>query len=360
MKKQNKKVNIIIRYQFILIYILIATSALPTYAAPAITNVTGNITHGNSVTISGSGFGNHADYNNLSDTWQSKDFLNFRFKDFEDNTIESDGFELNTNGWTTQAGGSGIGTRYGRCQYVDTRLIALSAANYGSTGTWFTSFYFMSPGITSDGKFFRQYLGDNSSVDNYYLATGNPSNGTELRGFSECGASGTEWGTSTSMQDGTWKRVDVLAVASTGNLAVTTWLNGVQQWTHSDWGANLTYSPNGHSVDICNMIEEASGAYFAYDDIFIDYTQARVEIGNASTWNACTHKEIQIPQTWNSNGQSIAATINRGSFGATDSVWVYVVDSTGAVNSTGYPITFGSGGGGDTTPPSSPSGLSVS
>jgi len=40
--------------------------------------------------------------------------------------------------------------------------------------------------------------------------------------------------------------------------------------------------------------------------------------------------------------------------------YLYVVDSSGAANSSGYSVTLGGGGGGDTTPPSAPSGLSVS
>jgi hypothetical protein len=82
-------------------------------------------------------------------------------------------------------------------------------------------------------------------------------------------------------------------------------------------------------------------------DAYIDTTPARVEMGNASTWAACTHREIQIPTSWSSSAINI--TLNRGSFGSTDSVCLYVVDASGAV-SPGYAVTLGSGGGG-TTPP---------
>ena len=42
----------------------------------------------------------------------------------------------------------------------------------------------------------------------------------------------------------------------------------------------------------------------------------------------------------------IAVTVNRGSFGSSDTAYLYVVDSAGAINSSGLQITFGGSGGG--------------
>lgn len=99
--------------------------------------------------------------------------------------------------------------------------------------------------------------------------------------------------------------------------------------------------------------------YFYINDVYVDSAFSRVEIGNASTYNSCTHREIQPLTAWNSNGQSITVTVNQGSFENTNNAYLYVVDSEGAVNPIGYKITFGSEGGGMTLPVS-PSGLSVS
>ncbi|MCD6288604.1 MAG: hypothetical protein J7M12_05765, partial [Candidatus Hydrogenedentes bacterium] len=59
--------------------------------------------------------------------------------------------------------------------------------------------------------------------------------------------------------------------------------------------------------------------------------------GNASTWSACTHREIQIPTAWSND--TITFTVNQGSF-PYGTAYLYVVDSTGAWNENGYPITF--------------------
>lgn len=88
---------------------------------------------------------------------------------------------------------------------------------------------------------------------------------------------------------------------------------------------------------------------FYIDDAYIDGTFARVEIGNASTYDACTHREIQIPTSWSAS--SVEVTLNRGSFGENDTSYLYVTDSDGAVNSAGYEITWGEAGPTDTQDP---------
>ncbi len=86
------------------------------------------------------------------------------------------------------------------------------------------------------------------------------------------------------------------------------------------------------------------------DDVYIDNTQSRVMIGNASTLAGSTHLELQPPTAWNSNGQSVTITVNQGSFADSATAYLYVINANGNVNINGYPITFSSGSS-DTTPP---------
>jgi len=72
-----------------------------------------------------------------------------------------------------------------------------------------------------------------------------------------------------------------------------------------------------------------------YDDVYIatgPNAQARVEICDASTWAARTHCEIQPVMEWTNT--NIQATLNIGSFVSNDSVYLYVVNKDGEVNST--------------------------
>jgi hypothetical protein len=95
-----------------------------------------------------------------------------------------------------------------------------------------------------------------------------------------------------------------------------------------------------------------------FDDVYVAVgpnSRARVEIGDASTYTSNHKLTMVTPTSW--SGTNITGTVRAGSF-TSGNAYVYVTDSTGAVNSNGYAVTFGSGSS-DTMPPSAPSGLSV-
>jgi hypothetical protein len=80
------------------------------------------------------------------------------------------------------------------------------------------------------------------------------------------------------------------------------------------------------------------GEYYLAD-ILVDDKYNRVYLGNASTFATCNHVEIQPYTAW-ADG-SVTITLNRGTFGASDTVYVYVMDEAD-VASTGFQITLGS------------------
>jgi len=63
-----------------------------------------------------------------------------------------------------------------------------------------------------------------------------------------------------------------------------------------------------------------------------------VEIGNADTWAACTHREIQPPTAWAAS--EITVTFNAGSFEDDDTVYLYVVDANGDASPASDGITI--------------------
>ena len=79
------------------------------------------------------------------------------------------------------------------------------------------------------------------------------------------------------------------------------------------------------------------------DDHFVQFTPARVELCNSSTWVARTHCEIQYPTSWSDT--SIDIEVNSGSFTTGETAYLYVVDDNSEVNSLGYEIEIGSSGG---------------
>jgi len=59
------------------------------------------------------------------------------------------------------------------------------------------------------------------------------------------------------------------------------------------------------------------------DDVYIDYTWARVELGDNADFDSCTHREIQVPTAW-ADGE-VTITINQGSFASLAGLHLFVV-----------------------------------
>ncbi len=111
-------------------------------------------------------------------------------------------------------------------------------------------------------------------------------------------------------------------------------------------------SVNGHFIQHPTGTQPV--AY--YDDVYVATgpgARARVEIGNASTYAASNNFSIATVTSWGDT--SITATIRQGSFVNLNDAYLYVIDANGNVNANGYLITPQT----DTTPPSAPTGLAV-
>jgi hypothetical protein len=169
-------------------------------------------------------------------------------------------------------------------------------------------------------------------------------------------ANGGAWAESTSNiknLEGRWVRLEQWVVQSTPGQ-----FNGVYRTVFHTGSSIVTALDRSnvctrHSTDqryyhrptFWGYQRHTNGSQFNIytDDIYIDDTLARVEIGNAQTWGACTHREIQIPTAWAAG--EIAVTINQGAFSAGSTAYLFVVDADGVV-SDGYEITLGSSAGG--------------
>ena len=66
---------------------------------------------------------------------------------------------------------------------------------------------------------------------------------------------------------------------------------------------------------------------FFIDDVYVDNSWQRVEVGDNSVFASCTHREIQIPTSWSDT--EISVTWNQGSFENYTPVYIFVVDENG-------------------------------
>ncbi len=333
MKLKTKKV-------FLAATMILITSE--SYGAPTIGSITNN---GQNITIQGAGFGTHTNYGG-GQPFLNKAWSNFESGSFNGGNIEMGSYPQNWKIATTNNRTNS--TRYAEKYYNVGELGALETNQSGTPREWFISFWFKLLPNTQSGKFLRIY----GSAGNVYFSTGGSD--YQIRAYGE-GASGpTQWGSPNSFTPNVWQKFE--AYMSDNPKTLIVWLDGIQQWSRPDMVAT-NFGANGHTIDIGNMIDGpdrgggTAGSY-SYDDVFIDHTRARVELGNANTWSSSTIREIQIPTAW-SDG-SITVNVNKGSF-ISGTAYLFVIDSSGNA-SNGYPVTLNAG---TTSTLGAPTGLTI-
>jgi hypothetical protein len=143
------------------------------------------------------------------------------------------------------------------------------------------------------------------------------------------------------------------------------WENGILKTNKNVLNVSSTYPANTYCAILFQDFWTETVAGKGYldnakdyiDDVYMDDTWARVMIGNASTFNASTHREPLIPTAWSAS--SITAYFNQGSFPNGSKVFVFVIDSNGNA-SPGKEITIGgTASGGDSSNPNPPENLNI-
>jgi hypothetical protein len=286
--------------------------------------------HDESLTISGSNFASHPDYGG------TEDFLCNGWIDFEDGSLYGGNFTCtDTDVWQIMTTNTRTNSSYhGRKYYNGTRLGEVTVYTKPNTHEFYSTFWIMlSAPTTAGGKFWRVW--SDIHEDNIWLATGGSD--TMVRGSSESQRcippADTQWGSPDSIGSGVWHRIEIWMDDSPTEFTV--WMDCAQQWTHANWVPVPWYS-GVHTWAFGHMINDSAGGH-NFDDAYFSNTRARVEVGNASTWSGCTHREVQIPTAW--SGSSITIGMNGGSFSDLTDQYLYVVNRYGHVNQDGYPLT---------------------
>lgn len=104
---------------------------------------------------------------------------------------------------------------------------------------------------------------------------------------------------------------------------------------------------------------QAPNCHPTFDDVYVaagPYAQARIEVGNSSTYANSTNITILTPTSWNDN--EIVATVRQGVFNSGDSAYLFVFDADGNA-SNGFPVTFGEGMVSDIARPNPPKNVTV-
>jgi len=350
------------------------------FAAPAISSVSGMVSNGNTITISGSGFGTTGP-------------TILVFDDFEKGT---NGSVIATGAGSTQAGqwdeisSPNRQPRYSNAysrgtlsmmsnwsddgaaeggRWVGRRPISANGGIYVSWWAYLPSNRDVPGTNTPYGANWKTWwlFKYDSSIHGFqgsdygheFITNSLPTSSAWYAGpINDLSAptrlSGT-WGDAISFNRGQWWRWEQYMKEATDNSGILRFWETSSARTRQQI-VNLSGKPTEHVGEVWDTFrfpgygrgDTNSQTY--YDDIYVATgpgALARVEIGNASTYNASTNLAVATATSWSDT--SVQATIRQGSF-TNGSAYLYVVDNTGTVNVAGYPVTIG-GGTGDTTPP---------
>ena len=338
------------------------------FGAPSISGVSGTIVDGQSVTISGSGFGIKMDAAPI--LWE-----NF---DSGTNGQAIGGW----NGWVKYSGVNGgylsNSSVYSGTLSAYNRITGPSATDPITDSGFNTSNFFFEPTDELYYSYVAKFVstGDSYGVDkwgrsncapNLYNGPGDMTiqfgqvtfnTGTATNDVLIADGGLSKW-VQTRYSD--WTRHEMYKKLSTPGVAdgMAQFKLGYTVRTYS----NIVTREEGFSFQITNIIlglmfanSRNDGDHRMYvDDVYVDNTRARVEVCFGDTWDNRGNCDIQIPSAWSATSNTI--TINQGSFSDGDSAYLYVVDENGEVNETGYPITFSSSG--EISIINSPTGLGV-
>jgi hypothetical protein len=216
----------------LLFFILFLLFPAIVYAQPSISSASGTFSKGNTVTITGSSFGSHADYHD-----QSNSGLAYAWRDFEEGAINGYGWTAPVVGsrqnWDIVSGGinrtnssyfakrdnyGGANDNTGGLQKP------ASGMNSWATNTSFVSFWYYAPSTKPAGKVIRFRFVDVNSNDWWCSWDGNAYDlvyrGSDTTGSSCSNLSGADSScssyrnSSNEIPTGAWYRIDLLFVGN--------------------------------------------------------------------------------------------------------------------------------------------------
>jgi hypothetical protein len=338
--------------------VLLLLAAATSYAAPNVSAISGQISDGQQVVIQGSGFGQNS--------------LNIEWLGGKNGAIESGtvGQAFSRTNWENNWGWANL--IYANDQ-KESGLQSLkvspdSAVNWNGI----MSYNLTSPVNAGGGLFISYWVRKITSGSGQWKMLRISGNDTVVDGSQEVvlfnwlgtgssqlvidpgqGNDQTTWVNDVyPTADNTWYRMDLYLQASslnTSNGSITinriTPGSAIAAQTISGLKTHLTGYSWNHVIWQNYVGNGMTNGTFWFDDVYIQNgSQARVELGDSSTWSACTIRQIQFPTSW-ADG-SITVQLNQGSFSSGANAYLYAVDSNGNVNSNGYPVTIGASGSG--------------
>lgn len=361
-----------IRLKIIIFIVLmqVLTAAI-SFAAPAVTGITGTSTNGSIITVTGTGFGANGPTIELYDEFESGTIGNVISLTAGSATINewsgSNGSGLTTytnewshsgtksmkNNWDTPTAEPGNQMQLdfsdateifysfwtmvpsGKNVPGDTRPIVEGGGGGTNTPNWKMSWVWGGVFNNAHANEYASPVMVQSNLSTPYplLFTYNTSQGR---------VTGGEQGD--HMTKGEWSRIDhyvkggvtdgiLHAVETDATHGIVTKVNKIDVFTLENGYAwnHITIPGYGRG--------QTTNGVTVYDDVYVATglgARARVEIGNASTYAASTNIQIATVTSWSDT--SVQATLRQGSLANFNGAYLYIIDANGTVNTNGYPL----------------------
>jgi hypothetical protein len=372
------EIGIFLCYVSVAILILVSQA----FPQPVISNVQGSFEHGQTVTISGQGFGAKAQASPHRVSYHSDD--------------PAEGFQqsgrFNDAYWTL------TGDIMVSLQDEHTRLNEASShryygrLEYSARGSWGSSGY--SAGINTtlpetDALYiswweyfdpdidFSQMFTGNANIKWIYFSPGhNPAHaitinndGARMQSGAASGVAGTtreeqdanldsdftigfygrpnSWSIHYPANRGAWYFVEIIEKINSAPGTHDGWMElrlnnkKVYRATQTDIFSDSNPVDASSYPNIRfggNYGFNGNGVYYRYyGDFYIDSTFSRVMLGDAPSLAGCTKFELQVPSSWSNS--AIAFTVNQGALTGGQTAYLYVVDSSN-VSGASYPVTI--------------------
>jgi hypothetical protein len=340
-------------------YVVVCIAAAPlALAAPSISGVAGRLSASQTVTITGSGFGNKA---------QPQPVL---WDDFEGGAISKQIQDVPAaiGRWDTGAGSENVtytnarahtGRKAARHDFIQHYIASLSK-NMTFTRLYM-DFWMVVDYVDIKSRNFKPWRlygdNDNYQLDYLWMCNANALGRVQANASLEVNS----WG-GPQYSNGGWMHIQLVYNESSPGQTdgtVRHYINS--QVAGLDSSAVLTENGAAHfnqirighywdraAQDVC----PANGGAIVYvDDVYIDTSWARVELGDASSYAASAHREIQVANAWADGAVSV--NFNPGTFAAGSTAYLFVTDANN-ITSPGIPVTIIGG-----PAPAPPNNLSV-
>jgi len=341
-------------------WVVVCVAAAPlAFAAPSISGVAGGLSAGQTVTITGSGFGNKTKPQPV--LWD----------DFERGAIgkQIQDVPAAIGHWDTGAGSENVtytgakahtGRMAARHDFIQPYIASLSK-NMTFTRLYM-DFWMVVDYVDIKSRNFKPWRlygdNDNYQLDYLWMCNSNALGRVQANANLEVNS----WG-GPQYSNGGWMHIQLVYNESSPGQANGT----VRHYINSevaglDSSGVLTENGPAHfdQIRIGHYWDQPSdascpgngGAVVYVDDVYIDTSWARVELGNASTYAASTHREIQVARTW-ADG-SVSVNFNPGTFAAGSTAYLFITDANN-ITSRGIPVQIG----GVAAAPAAPTNVSV-